>query len=46
MAEYSAERQKQAFNELNGLPPDSALAEMIDDYGELRKRCRAVEKKA
>ena len=45
IAEYSAARQTQALNELKGLPPDSALAEMIDDYGELRKRCRAVEKR-
>ncbi len=45
LAEYTAERQKQAANELLMLPPDSALAEFIDDYGELRKRCRAVEKR-
>jgi hypothetical protein len=46
IAAYSTDRQKQAADELGRLPPDSALAEMIDDYGELRKRCRAVEKKA
>lgn len=45
IAEYSAARQKQADDELGRLPPDSALAEMMDDYGELRKRCRAVEKR-
>jgi hypothetical protein len=45
LAEYTAARQKQALDELTGLPPDSALGEFMDDYGELRKRCRAVEKK-
>lgn len=44
IAAYSPERQQRAAEELAKLPGDSAVAEMIDDYGELRARCRAMVK--
>ena len=40
IVEYSAELQRRAADEFEALPPDSALAEMIGDYGQLRERIR------
>ena len=37
---YTPEFQERAAAELAGLPADSALAEMIADYGQLRDRLR------
>jgi hypothetical protein len=39
---YPPEVQRRAADELAVLPPDSALARMIDDYGELRARIRGA----
>jgi hypothetical protein len=34
--------QQRAADELAALPPDSVLARMIEDYGELRARIRGT----
>jgi hypothetical protein len=39
---YPPEVQRRAADELAVLPPDSVLARMIDDYGELRARIRGA----
>jgi hypothetical protein len=39
---YPAHVQIQAADELAALPPDSVLARLIDDYGELRARIRGA----
>ncbi|PWS34420.1 hypothetical protein DFH01_25735 [Falsiroseomonas bella] len=39
---YDAPSQRQAAVELAALPGDSALARMIDDYGDLRARIRGA----
>ena len=39
---YPAEVQQRAADELGALPPDSVLARLIDDYGELRARIRGA----
>jgi hypothetical protein len=39
---YPLEFQRRAAAELVALPPGSALARMIDDYGELRARIRGA----
>jgi hypothetical protein len=37
---YPIEMQRRAASELRALPKDSALSELIVDYGKLRKACR------
>lgn len=44
LAIYDAYQQKKALDELERLPADSMLAVMIEEYGDLRARCRALEK--
>lgn len=44
IVEYSAEFQSRAADELEMLPPGSALAEMVGDYGQLRERIRACRR--
>jgi hypothetical protein len=39
---YPAEVQLRAADELAALPPDSVLARLIEDYGELRARIRGA----
>jgi hypothetical protein len=39
---YPPELQMRAADELAALPPDSVLARMIEDYGELRARIRGA----
>jgi hypothetical protein len=39
---YPPEFQRRAAAELVALPPGSALARMIEDYGELRARIRGA----
>ncbi len=40
LVDYSAERQTKAAKELRSLPKGSELANMIVDYGQLRRTCR------
>ena len=40
LVDYSAERQTKAAKELRSLPKGSELANMIVDYGQLRRSCR------
>lgn len=40
LVDYSAERQTKAAKELRALPKGSELANMIVDYGQLRRTCR------
>jgi len=40
LVDYSAERQTLAAKELRALPKGSELANMIVDYGKLRRACR------
>jgi hypothetical protein len=40
LVDYSAERQTKAAKELRLLPKGSELANMIVDYGQLRRTCR------
>jgi hypothetical protein len=42
---YSPENQKMAAAELRGLPGKSIVGQMVADYGTLRDKCRAYEKK-
>ena len=39
---YSAEVQTAAAVELRALPPGAVLARMVEDYGDLRARVRAM----
>ena len=39
---YSAAFQKRAAAELEALPAGSAVAELVADYGQERKACRAI----
>jgi hypothetical protein len=40
---YSAEFQIKAAEELQTLPPGSAVAELVRDYGQLRDRIRVCQ---
>lgn len=39
---YDAAFQKKAADELDTLPPGSAVGQMIADYGKTRSACRAL----
>ncbi len=39
---YPPELQQRAADEVAALPPNSVLARLIEDYGELRARIRAA----
>jgi hypothetical protein len=39
---YPPEVQMRAADELAALPPDSVLARLVEDYGELRARIRGA----
>jgi len=41
--EYTAADQDAAGTELDSIPAPCVLCRMMDDYGELRARCRAVD---
>ena len=43
LVQYSAETQRRAADELEKLPKNSALAQMITDYGKTRKACRITQ---
>lgn len=43
---YSRDQQARAADELEALPPGSALALMIEDYGRERARLRACERRS
>lgn len=42
LAEYDAELQRRAAEEMDKLPRDSATGRLIEDYGDLRARIRAA----
>ena len=42
IASYSAADQDRAAAEYDGLPSTAMLRVMMDDYGHLRKQCRAL----
>lgn len=42
VAEYAPAMQVRAAEELDAMPPESALRVLVEDYGELRARIRAA----
>jgi len=42
LVQYERQVQSAAAAELRGLPPGSAVARLVTDYGTLRARCRAI----
>jgi hypothetical protein len=44
LKKYSKEQLQKAADELAGTVPDSVVAKMVIDYGQLREACRAIEK--
>jgi hypothetical protein len=40
LVDYSKEDQAKAAKELRALPNDSAIARLVQDYGQLRRTCR------
>jgi hypothetical protein len=45
LKKYSKEQLEKAAIELQGMVPDSVIAKMVVDYGQLREACRAIQKK-
>lgn len=45
LKQYTPEQLQKAADELGGLPSDSVIAEMVNDYGKTRAACRAITQK-
>ena len=45
LVDYTPEVQAKAADEIEAMPPDAVIPGFIADYGLLRKKCRAIEKK-
>lgn len=43
LKQYKKETQQQAAKELDQLPPNSTVARLVVDYGQLRDACRALK---
>lgn len=45
LVEYPPDVQAKAADEIAAMPPGAVIPGFIADYGMLRKKCRAIEKK-
>jgi hypothetical protein len=44
LQKYAGSFQKQASEELNQLPPGSAVGKMVEDYSRIRDACRRINR--